>query len=328
MNSTIIMVLVGCLAVIPNSIFSQTCCTGGVPITGALRINTYPANSAQLRLIYDYNKIEDVYLDGNLTDDERIKRATKTLLLQADYVISKFVALSVLVPYIWTSEETDQLSQPLLLETNGIGDISLIGQFKIPVSQKYPLVVGGGMKFPTGETKKVNNSDGFILPANLQPGTGSFDAIFLISYQTPFSQRKSLQLTSSLFYRLNTSSDNLTFHDRYKFGNELQIFAGISDDYVVGSVITTPSLLFRLRNTQKDQIEDFDNDNTGGTWLYLVPGINLSITPKIILGFSAELPIYRNLNGFQITTSSKLVASIHINFSKNDTDIIQLDKQL
>ena len=81
----------------------------------------------QLGITYDYNKIEDFYLDGNKLDDDYIKRATKTLVVQADYVISESVALSAVIPYIWTTEETNQLSQSLLLETNGIGDVALVG---------------------------------------------------------------------------------------------------------------------------------------------------------------------------------------------------------
>ena len=315
-----------CVAVITHSGWAQTCCTGGAPITGTFRFNTNSPKSMQLGVTYDYNKIEDFYLDGNKLDDDYIKRATKTLVVQADYVISESVALSAVIPYIWTTEETNQLSQSLLLETNGIGDVALVGQYKIPISKEHPLIVGGGVKFPTGETKIVNESDGFILPANLQPGTGSFDGIFLINYQTQFPKRRSLQLTSSLFYRINTATGNLTFHERYKFGNEIQLFTGISEDFVIGSFITTPSILFRLRNTRKDQIEDFSNDNTGGTWIYFVPGWSFNITSNVILGASAELPIYRNLNGFQITTSSRLVASLYINFSKNDIEIKKLTR--
>lgn len=309
-----------------NSGWSQTCCNGGVPITGAFRINTYPAKSAQLRLTYDVNKIEDVFLDGDKTDDEHIKRAAKTALLQVDYVFSESFALSALIPYIWSSEEVDQFNQSLVLETNGIGDIAVVGQFKIPIIDEQPLVVGGGVKFPTGATQKVNENDGFTLPANLQPGTGSFDAIFLTSYQTSFTSRKSLLLTGSMYYRVNTTSDNLTFHNRYKFGNELQIFAGFSDNYVTGGFTSSPSILFRLRHTAKDQIEDFANDNTGGTWLYLVPGLNLNVTENIILGVSADLPVFRDLNGFQITTSKKITASLQINLGKNENELRQIDK--
>jgi hypothetical protein len=57
-----------------------------------------------------------------------------------------------------------------------------------------------------------------------------------------------------------------------------------------------------------------------------VPGWSFNITSNVIFGASAELPIYRNLNGFQITTSSRLVASLYINFSKNDIEIKKLTR--
>lgn len=311
-----------------HSGWSQTCCTGGVPITGALRINTFPAKSVQLRFTYDHNKIEDVFLDGEKRPDNHIKRSAKTAILQADYVLSEAFAISALVPYIWSKESVDQGSQSLVQETNGIGDISLVGQFKIPISEDSPLVLGGGIKFPTGATQKSNKDDGFVLPANLQPGTGSVDAIFLASFQAALSIRKSMLVTTSAYYRLNTASDNLTFHNSYKFGNEIQFFAGISDNFVVGTVSTSPSLLLRLRRAGKDQIEDFSNDNTGGTWLSLVPGLNLNLTPNTAIGVSADLPLYRDLNGFQITTTNKFTASLLINISKNETELRQINRPL
>lgn len=298
--------------------FSQTCCTGGAPITGSFKINVTEPKSFHLRFTYDYNKIEDIYSGKDELDNGYLARTTRTFFVQADYALSSKFSMSLLLPYISLKEEVAQLNQSLISQANGLGDLSIVGQFHQPITDNSALVLGAGLKFPAGQTQKVNEQDGFILPANLQPGTGSYDPLFVIHYQAVFGFRRSLLFSQSVYYRLNTPTSKFTFHDRYKFGNEVQIFTGLSDQLLIGNGIHNPSLLLRFRHTKKDEIEDFYNDNTGGSWLYLVPGWNYIIHPNVSLGVSGEIPLYRNLNGLQITTTYKLIFTIGFQFNKNE----------
>ncbi len=239
-------------------------------------------------------------------------------MAQADYVFNSLFSMSLLLPHVWLKEEVDQLNQPLTSETKGLGDLSIVAQLRKAITNSSTFILGSGLKLPTGQTMKINDQDGFTLPANFQPGTGSYDFLFLLHYQTSLGFRKSLLFTQSLYYRLNTSTGKFTFHDSYRFGNEIQSFTGFSDQIAIGNSIHNPSLQFRFRHTKKDQIEDFFNDNTGGSWLYLVPGWNYNINPNVSLGVSGEIPLYRNLNGLQITTTYRLIFTIGFQFSENE----------
>lgn len=274
--------------------------------------------SFHLRFTYDYNKIEDIYSGKDQLDNGYISRTTKTYFLQADYAVGSKFSMSLLLPYISLKEEVDQLNQALISQAHGRGDLSIVGQFRQPLTDNSTLVMGVELKLPTGQTQKVNEQDGFILPANLQPGTGSYDPLFVIHYQTSFGFRKSLLFSQSIYYRLNTATSKFTFHDRYKFGNEIQIFTGLSDQILIGNSIHNPSLLLRFRHAKKDEIEDFLNDSTGGSWLYLVPGWNYNINSNVSIGVSGEIPLYRNLNGLQITTTYRLICTIGFEFTKNE----------
>lgn len=302
--------------------FSQTCCTGGAPITGSFRINHQSDGAFGINLTYDYNKIEDFFQNDKKLNDNYIKRSSKTLFLQLNYGITENIAVSVLVPYIWLNEKV--LSSNTIRQTSGIGDMVLTGLYTKPFSELASGFVGLGLKIPMGNTRNRDQDGQFVLPANLQPGTGSFDMIFLARYQSALAFRRSLVVTGSIFYKVNTSSDKFTFHNSYKFGNELQAFMGVYDQLAIKSILSSPSLQFRFRHTDEDELEGFSNDNTGGNWLYISPGWTFTIYKNIELGVNAEFPVYRKLNGFQITTTNKLIFFVILNISKNNT----LDEQI
>ncbi len=103
---------------------------------------------------------------------------------------------------------------------------------------------------------------------------------------------------------------------------------GVYDQLAIKSILSSPSLQFRFRHTDEDELEGFPNDNTGGNWLYISPGWTFTIYKNIELGVNAEFPIFRKLNGFQITTTNKLIFSLNISLDKKETLDGQLEKTL
>jgi hypothetical protein len=102
-------------------------------------------------------------------------------------------------------------------------------------------------------------------------------------------------------YRVNGNNNRFDAEDyEYKFGNELvtQIGFAYRTDFV-----SDFSLFVRYRNTHSDLSKNFEIPNTGGHWLYIVPGINFKIDDSKTLRFSGEIPLYIKLSGTQLTTS-------------------------
>ena len=294
-------------------VWAQTCCTGGVPITGAIRLNQPEKNSFGLAINYDNNRIEDFFQEDEKLDDDYIKRRTTTVSLQADYGITNKLSLLLLVPYAWMSESVTQGTTTETVEKSSLGDISLMGNYVILNKNRFNASLGGGIKFPTGKT---DQRDQFILPPTLQVGTGSVDFILFADARTSFDFRKSLTLQQTLSYKLNTTGEQFASHENYKFGNEFQSFTSISDQILIGKMLHTPSLLMRIRYADNNEIEDLTDINSGGLWMYLVPGWSLELSRTVTAGVFMELPVYRDLNGFQLTTTSRLIASVYLNLSK------------
>ncbi len=296
------------VAMVP--VYGQTCCTGGAPLTGVLNIQALPTSGWGISLTYDNNLIEDFIQGTEQVDGGNISRFTKTLLAQIDYGISENITGTVLIPYLWLGQTTETFSGEIEGKTSGLGDILLMSQYKKALPKQAILIVGLGIKIPSGATQNKDMESGLILPATLQPGTGSVDFLVFSQYQTSFSFRKSLSFTQTFSARVNTVSKEFAFHNTYRFGHVFQAFTAFADQFLIAGVLQNPSLTFRYRYAGNDIQEGFPNVNTGGHWLYLTPGWAINVSQNLLVGIAGEFPLYRNLNGLQITTSRKLMATL------------------
>lgn len=114
-------------------------------------------------------------------------------------------------------------------------------------------------------------------------------------------------------YKLNTSNNRFSNSDAgYKFGNEFvsSIGAGYRTD-----TIFDYSISLRFRTTSVDQFDNEDVFKAGGIWLYAIPGINMKIFDGLVTRLTGQIPIYRNLEGTQLTTTYTLSASLFYNYS-------------
>lgn len=303
-------------------VYSQTCCTGGVPLTGVLNIHALPTSGWGISLTYDNNLIEDLIQRTEQIDEDNISRFTKTLLAQIDYGITENITGTVLIPYVWLGQTTKTLSGEIEGKTSGLGDVLIMSQYKKVLPNQAALIIGLGIKLPLGATQNKDIESGLILPATLQPGTGSVDFLISSQYQTSFNFRKSLSFTQTFIARVNTVSKEFAFHNTYRFGHVFQAFTAFADQFLIAGLLQNPSLTFRYRYAGKDIQEGFPNENTGGHWLYITPGWAINVSQNLLVGIAGEFPLYRNLNGLQITTSRKLMATLQFLFpGKNELDL-------
>jgi hypothetical protein len=56
--------------------------------------------------------------------------------------------------------------------------------------------------------------------------------------------------------------------------------------------------------------------SSGGEWVYVIPGIGIEFSPGISMRFSADLPLYGNLIGTQLTTNFKFTAALTVQLPK------------
>ncbi|UYZ64812.1 hypothetical protein [Hymenobacter weizhouensis] len=218
--------------------------------------------------------------NGNAGDFE----VFRVVELRGKYFLSKRVELNAFVPYAMNSAQTH--GQQLNLA--GLGDVTVFGGYHLirqieTAGVQSRLVVGGGVKLPTGAYQR-RNALGRRYPTLQQPGTGTTDGFV---YATYIGSYRSLGLSVSSSYRRasrNALEESLapsttTFANlfyRVALGTNWQVY---------------PSAQFFYEKTRG---ETFEGRLTGQHAMHnalLGPGLDL-YCKNVSLNTSFQLPVY------------------------------------
>lgn len=193
-------------------------------------------------------------------------------------------------------------------DSDGIGDLTLLGQYRFLNLQSLNLecAVLAGIKMPTGDTH-VTDNNGVLFETEHQPGSGSwdpllgiaaskrvgatsFDANVLYSFATRGAQRTNLG--DRLHYNLATS---------YRLGNE----TGHHHSHGEGEHRHLSwDLMLELNGEWqgKQDIAHVADENSGGSLVYLSPGVRLSGAGGWAATLSVGVPVIEERNGIQHET--------------------------
>jgi len=191
-----------------------------------------------------------------------------------------------------------------------MGDIRLTGKYAPVILTRHLLVVGGGVKFPTGEYK-LFNAEGSINEPTVQPGTGAYDFLFSLFYDYQIRPHK-LDVFFSGSYQLTTENDL-----DYEFGD--QTFLNIGFNYLLETERkVTLSTQINYRHAERDHFGTTSGrqgvPSTGGDWVNLTPGIRVQASDALSLYSFLQLPIYQYVNETALVPSHGLVLGASYTF--------------
>lgn len=313
-----VILLIAFVLLITVETNGQTCCSGGTPLTGNLGIKDIDKNTIFFQLSYDYNFLNDLYSGTTKLNDDSRERVTQTILLQTIYPISDKFSINALFTYVRQERTIFSDIGTNITRTNGLGDVVVLGQYTLLSNLKRSLVVAAGPKLPVGRFDARDDEFDLVVSPDLQPGSGSLDGIIGLSYsEGHLFNISGLSLFTTMGYRLTTPARRFDGDDKYRFGNESMLSVGLTKNFLINKIGITPMINLGYRNTSSDRIEDFDVAGTGGDWIYVIPGIDIELNNSLSFNASAELPIYRNLNGTQLTTSYRFNFGLGIKVFKN-----------
>lgn len=298
-----------------NDLFGQACCTGGVPIGGSLGLGTADAKSIQVLLTYDNNVLNDLMAYSSLLEDDTRRRKTQSVLLEVNYGLSDRFAITALIPTIRQERSIADIQGGREITTGeGLGDIMLLLKYRLINPAKnsdWDWVAGAGPMLPTGRAD-LRNNQGFVMQADMQPGSGALSAMFWSYAQKSHVFHPNLSLIFISTYRYSGTNNSYNFTQSYRFGNELQLNLGVN--YNLFTFWPTDLFLYgRYRHQGPDIIDDGVFPGSGGTWTFIVPGININFNPDFSFRLSADLPLYRFMEGTQLTTSYRITGALFFN---------------
>jgi len=219
----------------------------------------------------------------------------------------------VTIPYIYRKQRTNSGSSRITRKTYGLGDITLLGKYRIYRKNlpggTFGISLLGGIELPTGRSGD-SDSEG-KLPRNLQVGSGSWDPIIGAAYS-----RVSLddEWDFSLTYQFNTEAHNFEFGDSLKY-NIAYVKRIWPWELPEEGVYTPFNAVLELNGewSQRNHNEIGSIDASGGNTIFLSPGLQM-ITKHYIVETSVQIPVIQDLNGTQVETDHIIVTSLRMNF--------------
>jgi hypothetical protein len=296
---------------------SQTCCSGGIPLSNNLGLSNEGKGVWQLGLNYDFNNLNTLNAGKDKLDDDSRKRITHSVLLNIGYSISDKLSVESLFTWVNQRRIIDQFGNIDLQQTTGLGDAVFLLKYDFQkiLGRQSNLALGAGTKIPLGSFDEVDNG-GITYIADLQPGSGAWDFILFASISKNFDFRPTTTFSGRIIGRLTgQNTDYLDGASVYEYGDEFQAFVGISDQFLIFNTITDPGITFKYRKAKKDIIDSQALNNTGGDWLFIVPSIGVQLTPGMLLQAKVELPIIGNVDGTQLTPTYRIMGGFLFNLS-------------
>lgn len=224
----------------------------------------------------------------------------------------KRVQVLAFVPYQF-SQQT-MLKSGLVTPLQGLGDVSTIVQYNLlntfmddSVVHKvnHNLLVGGGIKLPTGRYKYDENSLSEVANPNFQLGTGSTDWMLNAIYTARY---KSWGANVDVSYRITTTNP-----DGYRFGNRLNTSASVFYLSSSGKYSLMPNAGVFVEQGGHDSRAGVVNKQTGGYATYLNLGTEVYLG-KLSVGVSYRHPIAQNLSEGELIANDQLSTHVTVLF--------------
>jgi hypothetical protein len=241
---------------------------------------------------------------------------TNTLTATLDYSNGDTWGISIVAPYLSRSHSTlgsgsdgvifDPQNGAYSSNSSGIGDIRIISRYFGFLDMRN-LGVQAGLKLPTGQTNQLANDGVTPVDPGLQLGTGTTDLILGAYYFDNFSDNWGYFLQGQYQHALNQSTIN---GQSYKPGDGWNFTAGLRYE---GFETFQPMLQVNHRIVNTDSGDAADTFATGGTLVYLTPGLIVPVSRQMSLYGNIQLPIYQNVNGIQLVPTA--IFSVGARFS-------------
>ena len=227
----------------------------------------------------------------------------KTELWARIYPIKK-VQLLAFIPYNFNKQTI--LKTGKQLDEQGLGDASVLVNYNlintltdtIPRKFHHNLLIGGGVKLPTGNYQYDYLSDAEVANPNFQLGTGSTDFTANLFYTLRY---KKWGLNYDFSYKMNTQNSN-----EYRFGNRINSNISAIRFINIGSdLMLIPNVGIAYENSALDVDSGIKNNRTGGEALLGSFGLE-TYYKKISTGINYQSPMAQNLSNGELQANSRI----------------------
>lgn len=273
-----LLIFLGSMLSVPIAMACSTCMVGDP--TQSLMGAEKPFEN-RLRFSLDYmSRNEALGREGfnkKVIDENRVS-------FNLAYAPSTRLMLGVNIPYINRQLETFNLAAQ---EVTTLGDITITVKNymqKKDFLQNHMYGLLGGLKLPTAAEQDDKN--GIPLDFDVQAGQGATVANFGVwyanfSYPYLFYTSASYHIATDGYQEFH-AGDALVYNATAQYSSKHKL------SYVLG---------LEGRSSQKDTFSNIDDEDSGGTIIFIAPGLIYNITTDLILNAAIKFAAIDQLNG-------------------------------
>lgn len=229
------------------------------------------------------------------------------------YGVTSDVAVFAMLPYL---DKELRLTLPdgqrAKRHSSGFGDAKVFLRYTALQKDKqganFRIAPFAGIKLPTGADNDADRLG--RVPQPLQPGSGSWDVFggVVATYQT-----LDYQIDAQFAHTANTKANGFKFGDTTSLDASLQ-YRLLPRDLGTG----VPAFLYgvieaNLVHQAKNEIEGMDDPNSGGSKLFLSPGLQY-VTKRWIIEAIVQVPVVQDLGGTALKDDYTVRAGFRVNF--------------
>ncbi len=259
-----------------------------------------PSNTTQTK----YHALPTLMHGGHGASPFPTTETRQTFELMLQHHLSEHFMLTALVPF-----STLTIEQGSSFSVSGIGDMTLMAHyvFDFPLFERSTLLLGGGIKTPTG-LSNLTDASNRQLDTRFQSGTGSWDFVFNPLF---IAQQSGFTYALDAFMKLNTSG---TVGDR--IGHSLSVTTTLSHDIFRSNPSQTALvgiLGVRLETKTQDWISgQFDRDS-GFSSLYAQVGMQV-VFYFVKIDVLAIVPLHQSRSALAMNEETRFLTGARIEF--------------
>jgi hypothetical protein len=253
---------------------------------------------------------DNVGPSGEAGEHDEKRTINRNYIATLDWSINQDWGLAVHVPlvdrshtHVHNMDEMGVIEQEQeTWDFTKVGDVRVVGRYAFYHGDNADAGLSFGLKLPTGSIHQ-KNSAGEEAERSLQPGTGSTDGILGLYYNRHAGKFN--------WYAQGNWQNTIDERDHYRPGYKLGADVGLN-------YMATPdwSLLLQLnaQNNGKDKGANAESNDSGGTYLFLSPGVSYRVTRDAqVYGFFQQ-PLYQRVNGTQLVADWAAVMGLSMQF--------------
>ncbi len=309
----------------PEAFSRKSCGSASCPLNTFRSIH---AGSLSVGWSFEYIMQDRIYVGSSLSfvgaipeHHDEVQTLNERNILTLLLGVTDRASIEVLVPFVHREhshiQRQDTSSSWESWNFSGLGDITLTAHYRVvdPESQYAPAVtIDAGVKTSSG-AGGFRNSDGEQGEVTIQPGTGSVDGLVGLHYEQNVAAVPSLAGT----YATLPFTAGLTYQfpgagtDGYRFGNSLLAHVGTAYQFL-NKATALLQVNARLQGYADVGSTGEPRENTGGTWIFLSPGLECQFAEGLRGRTYIQFPVYQNVNGIQQTARYNLFFNVNYVF--------------